>query len=102
RGNDQAGVGGEPKLTRAAKEASRKRGYSRPLGRLSLFATERAAQAPHLDGHRGIRQAKKPGDNVLQFAWMLGRRIDQHLVFSGNRQRHLALKIEMFLTTDPQ
>ena len=101
-GHDHVVVAVEPQFACTAEEASRECGNGCPLGGLSLFAAERSTHASHLDGHRRIRQTKKPGNNMLQFARVLGLRIDQHLVFSRNRQRHLAFKIEMLLTTDPQ
>ena len=45
--------------------------------------------------------AEHARDDMLHFARMLGRRIDQHgAVFAGHCKRHLAFQIKVFLTAD--
>ena len=92
----------EPDLHRALELLGRDSGNRRALVSLRFLAAEAAAHAAHFDRHRMARHAERMGDQVLCFARPLCRAIDDHLVvLAGDRQRDLALEIEMVLAAEP-
>ncbi len=99
-GHDHVVIAVEPDLAGPAGDTRRERGNSGPLRGLALLAAEGAAHASNLDSDGSVGHAQHMRDDVLQFARMLGRGIDQHVVFAGNGKRHLTFEIEMFLTAD--
>jgi len=69
---------------------------------LGFLAAEAAAHAPREDRDRVGHGAERMRNHVLNFAGMLRRGIDRHLVIlAGNGHRDMALQIEMILAADP-
>jgi len=100
-GHRHVGVAIEPELARLPGRARRQRGNDRPLRCLRFLAAEAAAHAAYGAGHERIRQCKNAGDDMLHFARMLGRGIDQHrAILAGQRKRDLAFQIKMLLAAD--
>ena len=100
-GHRHVGVAIETQLARPPGHARRQRRDHRPLRRLRFLAAEAAAHAPHAAGHERVRHAEDAGNDVLHFARMLRRRIDQHrAVLTRHGKPDLALQIEVLLATD--
>ena len=91
-GHRHVGVAVEPELARLAGHARRQGRDHRPLRRLRFLAAEAAAHAAHAAGDEGVRQRQNAGDDVLHFARMLGRGIDQdRAVLAGHGERRPGL-----------
>jgi hypothetical protein len=100
-GHDHVVVAVEAQLAGMARHAGRKGRKGRPVVRLALLAAKPAAHAPHFHGHRRIRHRQHARDDVLGFARMLRRGVDENVaVLAGNRKRHLPFQIEMLLPAD--
>ena len=100
-GHDHIGVAIEPELAGPTGHARSDRGKHRPLGRLRLLAAETAAHAAHAAGHERVRHAEHARGDVLHFARMLGRRVDQdRAVLTRDGERDLAFQIKMLLPAD--
>ena len=100
-GDQHVGVAIQAQLHRPlcfARQHGRGRGDQRGL---AFLAAEAAAHAPALHDDRVRGHAKRVRDDVLHFARMLGRGMNQHrAVFLRQRDRDLTFKIEMILAAD--
>ncbi len=100
-GDHHVVVAVHPHLRRPAGHVGGQRRRRREHGRLGLLAAEATAHPPHLDGDRRTRHAKQVGGLVLHLGGVLGGAVDGHLrPLAGDRQRRLALKVEMLLPAD--
>ena len=100
-GDRHVGVAIEAELARLTGGARCQRRDHRPLRRLCFLAAEAAAHASHPASNESIGHRQHPRDNVLHFARMLRRGIDQdRAILAGHRDGDLAFQIKMLLAAD--
>ena len=77
------------------------RGYTRPGGGLSLFATKATTHTAHFYGHGMKRNIEHLRHQLLGFAGVLvGGMDDNALILGGVNHAGLAFQIEVLLATD--
>ena len=90
-----------PDLRGAAGPLGDERGDAGEQVALRLLAAEAAAHAPALDRHGVVGHAQHDRHHVLDLARVLGRGVDRDLVvLARDRQRDLALEVEVVLAAD--
>ena len=101
-GQHEIVVAVEPDLAGRAGDLGAERGDRRPGAGLALLAAEAAAHPPRLDADERVGNAEDPRDDMLHLGRVLRRGVHEHLgALAGDRERGLALEIEMLLPADP-